>query len=66
MVPDEHTLYEILEANDMAAVEKALIRMTLWGNARLIPVVSMDQIGESGKLTTSDTESLPLWRSAFF
>lgn len=44
MVPHEHTLYEIFEADNIAAVEKALIPMTLWGNARLIPVVPMEQI----------------------
>jgi hypothetical protein len=35
----EHTSYSILEASDLAELEKALIPMTLWGTAKLIPVV---------------------------
>ncbi len=40
----EHTIYTILEANDLPALEKALTPMTLWGNARLIPVTSMEAL----------------------
>ena len=40
----EHTIYGVFEANDIAALETALIPLTLWGNARIIPVTSMEQI----------------------
>ena len=39
----EHTMYLIFEASDLAPLEKCLIPLTTWGNARLIPVVSMEQ-----------------------
>ena len=42
--PHEHTIFAIFEANDLAAVEKALIPMTVWGNARLIPIMPMEQL----------------------
>jgi hypothetical protein len=38
----EHTMYTILEANDLMALEKALVPMTLWGDGQLIPVTSME------------------------
>jgi hypothetical protein len=41
--PHEHTMYAIIETNDMAALEKLLIPLTKWGDASLIPVVSFEQ-----------------------
>ena len=38
--PHEHTGFLIFDASDIAALERALIPMTAWGNARLIPVIS--------------------------
>jgi uncharacterized protein with GYD domain len=40
----EHTIYGIFEADDIAALETALIPMTVWGNARLIPITTMEQL----------------------
>jgi hypothetical protein len=34
----EHTIFLVLEANDIAALEQLLTPMTVWGNARLIPI----------------------------
>jgi hypothetical protein len=42
--PHEHTFYIVLEANDIMALEKANAPMTLWGTAKLIPVVTMEQL----------------------
>jgi hypothetical protein len=42
--PHEHTMYAIIEANDIAALEKLLVPMTKWGDASLIPVVSFEQM----------------------
>jgi len=39
----EHTIYAIFEANDMAALEMLLTPMTVWGNARLIPITTAGQ-----------------------
>ncbi len=39
----EHTLYSIIEADDIQKLERVLVPMTLWGNARLIPVVAAQQ-----------------------
>ena len=39
----EHTIYGIYEADDVAALERALIPMTTWGNARLIPITTAEQ-----------------------
>lgn len=39
----EHTIYTIIETDDLAALEQALTPMTVWGNARLIPVTSMQR-----------------------
>jgi uncharacterized protein with GYD domain len=36
----EHTIYSIFEANDIAALETLLTPMTVWGNARLIPITA--------------------------
>ena len=41
--PHEHTIFIIFEADDVAALEKALIPMTVWGNARLIPLTPVEQ-----------------------
>ncbi len=43
----EHTFYIILEADDLLALEQALVPMTVWGDARLIPVVSMERIQQN-------------------
>jgi hypothetical protein len=42
--PHEHTMYAIIEANDIAALEKLLIPLTKWGEASLIPIVPFDQM----------------------
>ena len=39
----EHTVYSIIEADDIQKLERVLVPMTLWGNARLIPVVAAQQ-----------------------
>jgi uncharacterized protein with GYD domain len=44
VAPHEHTIYAIFEAADMVAVERALIPMTMWGNARLIPIIPAEQM----------------------
>ena len=48
-VPHEHTMYIIFDAGDLAAIEKALVPFTLWGNARLIPILSMEQATAIGR-----------------
>ena len=40
----EHTIYAVIEANDLAALESLLAPMTKWGDATLIPVVTFDQV----------------------
>ncbi len=40
----EHTIYCILEADDVLKLERALHPMTLWGNARLIPIAAAQQL----------------------
>ncbi len=40
----EHTIFLILETDDVGALERALIPMTAWGNARLIPITTMEQM----------------------
>jgi muconolactone delta-isomerase len=42
--PHEHTIYSIIDANDIATLEKILTPMTKWGDADLIPIISMEQI----------------------
>ena len=39
----EHTIYAIIEADDLAALEKLLTPLTKWGDASLIPVLSVEQ-----------------------
>jgi hypothetical protein len=39
----EHTIYAIIEADDLAVLEKLLAPLTKWGDASLIPVLSMEQ-----------------------
>ena len=39
----EHTIYAIIEANDIGALEKVLAPITKWGDASLIPVMPMEQ-----------------------
>ena len=41
--PHEHTIFMIFEANDVAALERALVPMTVWGNARLIPLTPVEE-----------------------
>ena len=38
--PHEHTVYLVFEANDITALENLLTPMTLWGNAKLTPIIS--------------------------
>jgi muconolactone delta-isomerase len=40
----EHTVYGIFETDDIAALETLLTPMTVWGNARIIPVTTMEQV----------------------
>jgi len=37
----EHTIFSLIEADDLGALEKVLTPLTVWGDARLIPVTSM-------------------------
>ena len=41
--PHEHTMYAIVETNDLSALEKVLMPMTKWGDASLIPIMSFEQ-----------------------
>ncbi len=41
--PQEHTMYVIFDADDMAVLQRTLVPMTVWGNARLIPVTTAEQ-----------------------
>jgi hypothetical protein len=41
--PHEHTMYAIVEANDIAVLEKILTPLTKWGEASLIPIMSYEQ-----------------------
>ncbi len=41
--PHQHTMFIVVDATDVAALERALVPMTLWGDAELIPVVSGEQ-----------------------
>jgi hypothetical protein len=43
VAPHEHTIYIIGEANDLLALEKGLLPMTLWGDARLVPILTAEQ-----------------------
>ena len=40
----EHTIFAIYETDDIAALERVLIPMTTWGNARLIPIITAEQM----------------------
>jgi len=44
LAPHEHTIYGICEADDVLKLERALRPMTIWGNARLIPVASAEEM----------------------
>jgi len=44
--PHEHTIYAIIEGNDIAALEKLLAPLTKWGDSNLIPIVSLQQMTE--------------------
>jgi selenophosphate synthetase-related protein len=37
----EHTIYSVIEADNLVALEQVLTPLTVWGDARLIPVISM-------------------------
>jgi hypothetical protein len=37
--PHEHTIYSIIEADDLAVLERVLVPMTKWGDANLIPII---------------------------
>ena len=37
----EHTIYALIETDNLGALEQVLTPLTVWGDARLIPVVSM-------------------------
>lgn len=39
----EHTVYMVVEASDMATLEKLLIPMTVQGTAKLVPVLTLEQ-----------------------
>jgi muconolactone delta-isomerase len=43
VAPHEHTQYIIFDATDIATLEKLLIPMTLWGTAKLVPVITLEQ-----------------------
>jgi uncharacterized protein with GYD domain len=36
--PNEHTFFALIEADDVAAIQRAVGPLTPWGTARLIPV----------------------------
>ena len=40
----EHTIYMLLEADNIHGLEVALIPMTRWGTARLIPIDTIDPL----------------------
>ena len=46
--PQEHTIFTILEADDFPAASRAMIPLTTWGTARLIPVLSAEQMAALG------------------
>ena len=46
VAPYEHSIYSIMEANDIVALEKLLAPMTKWGDSSLIPIVSFEQMAE--------------------
>jgi hypothetical protein len=39
----EHTIYALIEADNLAALEDMLIPLTKWGDASLIPVLPMEE-----------------------
>ncbi len=39
--PQEHTLFTIFETDNLEALNQALTPLTLWGSARMIPVISI-------------------------
>ena len=42
--PHEHTTYTIFETDDIAKLERMLVPMTVWGTARLVPIVPIEQL----------------------
>jgi uncharacterized protein with GYD domain len=43
VAPHEHTQWIIFDAPDIAILEKLLIPMTVWGTAKLVPVITLEQ-----------------------
>jgi len=43
VAPHEHTEYIIFDAPDTVTLEKILIPMTVWGTAKLVPVITLEQ-----------------------
>jgi hypothetical protein len=41
--PQEHTLFTIFETDDFEALNQALTPMTIWGSARMIPVIPIGE-----------------------
>ncbi len=39
----EHTMYIVFDAPDIATLEKLLLPMTVWGTAKLVPVMTLEQ-----------------------
>jgi hypothetical protein len=42
--PHQHTMFVVFDTDDIAALEKVLAPMTLWGDAELIPLVTSEQL----------------------
>lgn len=42
--PHEHTQWIIFDTSDIAALEKMLIPMTVWGTGKLVPVMTQEQM----------------------
>jgi uncharacterized protein with GYD domain len=45
----EHTVYAICEADDVVKLERALLPMTIWGDARLIPITTAEQMAAAAR-----------------
>lgn len=41
--PQEHTLFSIFETDDLEALNQALTPLTMWGTARMIPVIPIGE-----------------------
>jgi hypothetical protein len=49
VAPHEHTMYLILEASDLAALEKGMVPLMLMGDAQLIPILTVEQAANIGR-----------------